>query len=96
MIEVLASRADAGGGVPDEVPLRDLGERVVALYWPQVRAYDGLDRTAFVLRQISDRTKGSVILAAVQRLYEDAARITEPLVRSLICRSTKAVRSRPS
>ncbi len=72
LIDVLAARADAHGQVPDEVPLRDLGERVVALYWPQVREYDGLDRKGVVLRQISDRHKGSVILRAVRELYVEA------------------------
>ena len=75
MIDVLAGRAGADGGVPDEIPLRDLGERVLALYWPQVRAYAGLDREAFVLRQIRDRSKGSVILEAVRGLHDAAASI---------------------
>ena len=75
MIDVLAAQADATGGVPDEIVLRDLGERVVALYWPQVRAYAGMDREAFVLRQIRDRNKGSVILDAVRQLYEASTRI---------------------
>ena len=72
LIDVLAVHADAAGRVPDEIPLEALGARVVALYWPQVREYDGLDRTGVVLRQISDRQKGSVILREVRALYEDA------------------------
>ncbi len=72
LIDVLAAHADGSGRAPDVVPLDELAERVVALYWPQVRAYDGLDRTAVVLRQVADRNKDSVILRAVRELYEDA------------------------
>lgn len=72
MIEVLAASADADGRVPDTVPVRALAERVVALYWPQVREYDGLDRTGLVLRQISDAQKSSVIVSAVRALYVQA------------------------
>ena len=74
LIDVLAVHADRAGRVPDEVPLEALAARVVALYWPQVREYDGLDRQDRVLRQISDRQKGSVILREVRGLYEDAQR----------------------
>lgn len=70
LVDVLAVHADQQGRVPDAVSLEALGERVVALYWPQVREYDGLDRTGVVLRQISDRQKGSVILREVRELYE--------------------------
>jgi len=72
LIDVLAVHADPQGRVPDEVPLEALAARVLALYWPQVREYDGLDRTGVVLRQISDRQKNSVILREVRALYEDA------------------------
>jgi len=72
LIDVLAARSDAAGRAPDVVRLDELGERVLALYWPQVRAYDGLDRTGVILRQVADRNKGSVILRAVRELYVDA------------------------
>lgn len=72
LIDVLAAHSDASGRAPDLIRLDELGEQVLRLYWPQVRAYDGLGRTAVVLRQVADRNKGSVIVRAVRELYEDA------------------------
>ena len=49
MVDVLAARADAQGKVPDTVPLRAVAERVIALYWPQVRDYAGAAGTPALL-----------------------------------------------
>ncbi len=74
LVDVLAARVDPRGSAPDVVPLVDLAERVIALYWPQVREYDGLDRRDQVLRQISDRNKVSVIVRSVREYYVEAVR----------------------
>ncbi len=71
LVDVLAAHADGAGRAPDVVRLEELAERVVALYWPQVREYDGLDRAGVVLRQVADRNKQSQVLRAVRELYED-------------------------
>lgn len=72
---MLAARSDSSGRAPDVVPLEELGERVLALYWPQVREYDGLTRQDRVLRQVADRNKGSVIVRAVRELHQDAVAV---------------------
>lgn len=69
LVEVLAAHADAQGNVPDRVDVRELAERVLALYWPQVHDFPG---PRPYLKQSNDPSKGAVILDAVRELYEAA------------------------
>lgn len=69
LVEVLAVHADEQGRVPDRVSVRELAERVVGLYWPQVRDYPG---PRPYLQQSNDPNKGAVVLDAVRELYEAA------------------------
>lgn len=69
LVEVLATHAGRDGRVPDRVPVRELAERVVALYWPQVRDFPG---PRPYLKQSNDPNKGAVVLDAVRELHEVA------------------------
>lgn len=66
IVEVLATHADPQGQVPDRVEVRELAERVLALYWPQVHDFPGPEP---YLKQSNDPNKGAVILDAVRELY---------------------------
>ena len=65
----------AQGNVPDRVDVRELAERVLALYWPQVHDFPG---PRPYLEQSNDPSKGAVILDAVRELYEAARASAEP------------------
>ena len=66
LVDVLAAHADGQGRVPDRVSVRELAERVVGLYWPQVRDFPGQRP---YLQQSNDPNKGAVILDAVRDLH---------------------------
>ena len=61
--------ADARGRPPQSIPVRDLAERVLELYWRQVRPYDG----GTVLSQSTQPR--AVTVDAVRALRSDAERV---------------------
>ncbi|MDQ1635184.1 MAG: hypothetical protein QOJ32_1993 [Frankiaceae bacterium] len=67
LFDCCALGSDADGSAPAELTTRQLAERVVELYWPQVRLHGGSGR---VLRQTSQRT--ALTVAAVSALREAA------------------------
>lgn len=67
-LALLSALVDGAALLPgtEEIPTRLLAEQVLALYYPQTRAYVAADGVARELRQIS--AKGSPVLRAVLRL----------------------------
>jgi hypothetical protein len=68
-LALLLGIIDASATLPDEValPTRLVADRVLALYYPQTRAFVDATGTARVPRQITNKT--STVLAAVERLH---------------------------
>ena len=67
-----------------DIPTRDIAERVLELYYPQVRIYVANDGIARELRQISVKRSAPLQAVLRLRLHGDAAR----------CRNLQEVRSR--
>lgn len=73
LIDACVLDSDAGGNAPTSISTEVLAQRVIELYWPQVRAHPDAPPEAPVLRQTSGRR--AVTVDAIRDLREAAEEV---------------------